>query len=394
MNKLNMIMKTIQILSFIFLFCGTNGIAQTFERYKKHLDTSILSNKMGFEKKISVTVPLEWQEDSEKKFPLIIIFDKQNQRSHNYMLQTIDYLTSNEQMPSSIIVSVESSQENRYNETSHKISNKKGLAEENEAFLFDELIPFAEQKYKASNFRVLIGHSRYGYFTTSLLNSHTDEINAIISLSPFFTQEKVNLIDSIQKIMELPFKHTVYYRFGIGNDYPKDFSNMDAMLKKNKNSLLNVKGSLFKDADHNVTPGLYIGTALYEIFEKWSASQAIYLANEQLDLKIINTLERDIENSYGTFLCFSLGLLNGKGWFLYSEENYEKAIEAWEILLKYYPNFSEAYLYIIDAQLKLGKDISQTQKLFIRSIDNSNFFTPDQKLELMNEFEKLKSTKK
>ena len=59
---------------------------------------------------------------------------------------------------------------------------------------------------------------------------------------------------------------------------------------------------------------------------------------------------------------FSLGILNGKGWYFYNEKEYEKAIEAWKILIDSYPNFSEGYLYIMDAQIQLNQDISETVK--------------------------------
>ena len=56
----------------------------------------------------------------------------------------------------------------RTKETLHRKTNPSGMAEENELFIFNELIPFIEKNYKASKFRVLIGHSRYGYLTTYL----------------------------------------------------------------------------------------------------------------------------------------------------------------------------------------------------------------------------------
>ena len=86
------------------------------------------------------------------KFPLIIVFDRQNKRSNHYILNTIDYLTSNEQIPSSIVISIESEQRYRYLETQYKISDPKGLAQENEKFIFEQLIPLAEREYKASSF--------------------------------------------------------------------------------------------------------------------------------------------------------------------------------------------------------------------------------------------------
>lgn len=382
------------IFVLFFSLLNINALfSQEYERYKKLLDTTISSNILGFDKNITVTVPFEWQKDNERDFPLIIIFDRQNQRSHNYILNTIDYLTSNEQMPSSVIISIESEQKYRYLETLHKVSNEKGLATENEKFLFDELIPMAEKQFRASNFRLFIGHSRYGYFTTSLLFSRIDQLNGIISLSPFFIQDNVDLTDSIVDLKTLKFNSLKYYRYGIGNDYPKQFFKMDSTLNVNRISSVDMKGWLFQEADHNVTPGLTISRALYEIFEKWSNIQSHYFSNDQKDLSSINTLKEEIIKNYGSNIEFSLGVLNGKGWYFYGEKEYEKAIDAWEILLKSYPNFSEAYLYIIDAQIQLRNDYSDTVERFNISLSKSTIYSELEKKGLIKELEEMKNTK-
>jgi len=375
---------------FLFLFSANFSFAQKYERYKALTDTSISSKYLGFNKDISITVPKEWQADLNRDFPLIIIFDRQNQRSHNYILNTIDYFTSNEQMPSSVIVSIASEQKYRYVETLHKASSKDGLATENEKFLFEELIPLLEKNYKASSFRLFIGHSRYGYFTSALLNSRINELNAVISLSPFFTQKNVNLCDSIAALRNKKLKANKYYYFGIGNDYPSDFIKMDSVTKNLHNPLLHTKGYFFKTADHNATPGLTIAPALYNVFEDWSAIQAKYISNNQTDLNILSSLEKEIISAYGNKLELSLGTLNGKGWFFYNEGKFEKAIEAWLLLLKTYPNFSETYLYIIDAQIQLKKDYSQTEIAFKNSLSNSKMYTAKEKVDLLAELNSLK----
>lgn len=379
--------KISQIILLILLFANTT-YSQNYERYKKLADTTIISKYLGFDKSITITVPIEWQEDLDSDFPLIIVFDRQNQRSHNYILNTIDYLTSNEQIPSAIIISVGSEQK-RYVETWHNASSKKGLALENEKFIFDELIPLAEKKYKASSFRLFIGHSRYGYFTSSLFHSRINDLNAVVSLSPFYEQDNVDLTDSIAQLANQPLNSKKYYRFGIGNDYPDDFHKMDSTLKQLNNTNINSKGVLFKEAAHNVTPGLTISLALYEIFEDWSEIQSKYFSNEQLDLKIIKFLEEEIIANYGSRLKLGLGVLNGKGWFFYNKEKYEKAIEAWEILIKSYPNFSDAYLYIIDAQLKLNQDTSKATASFKSSLSTSKIYSEEQKQKLMLKLAKM-----
>jgi enterochelin esterase-like enzyme len=71
---------------------------------------------LGYEKKISIILPDNWQNNNQKKYPLIIVFDRQNYRSHNHIINTIDYLTASDQMRRSIIISIESDNSKRINE--------------------------------------------------------------------------------------------------------------------------------------------------------------------------------------------------------------------------------------------------------------------------------------
>lgn len=270
-----------------------------------------------------------------------------------------------------------------------KISDPNGLALENEKFIFEQLIPLAEREYKASAFRVLIGHSRYGYFTTSLWNSRINDLNAIISMSPFFAQKNVDVTEAISQFGQRSFHTKKYYRYGIGNDYPEDFRKMDSIIKKINNPFLDMKGYEFKKADHNATPGLLINTALYEIFEDWSAIQMKYISNKQTDLSIKPSLDKEILSNYGVHLNFSLGILNGKGWFFYNEKQYDKAIQAWKILTDSYPNFSEAYLNIIKAKILLHQDYSATVKEFNISLANSEFYKEKEKKDLEMELREI-----
>ena len=379
------------VFIFIFTLISSSLFAQNYERYKKLKDTTLNSKNLGFDKNISIIVPVEWQKDIKNNFPLIIIFDKQNQRSHNYIINTIDYLTSTGQMPSSIIVSVASENRYRYIETQYKTSDSNGLAYENEKFIFDELIPLCEKNYKASNFRLLIGHSRYGYFTTSLLNSRINDLNGVISISPFFEQKNIDLTDSITKLNSRSYHSKKYYRFAIGDDFPEDYKKMDSVINKNiKNPFLDFKGYLFKEAGHNTTPGLLISTALYDIFEDWSAIESKYSSVKQKNLGIKLSLDNEIVFNYGSKLNFSIDALNGKGQYFAQEKEYYKAIEAYEVLMASYPNFSEGYLSIIKSKIKLKQNYFDTADKFKKSLSTSELYTEQQKKELEKEFQELK----
>ncbi|MCB9192125.1 MAG: hypothetical protein H6602_10710 [Flavobacteriales bacterium] len=363
--------------------------AQEYERYKLLLDTTITSKHLGYDRDITVTVPFEWQQNVDKDFPVVVVFDRQNQRSHNYIINTIDYLTSNEQMPSCIIIGIDSDQEHRYKETLPLATSKNGLAEANEGFLFEELLPLAERRFKASKFRLFIGHSRYGYFTTGLLRSRGNELNGVISLSPFFHEKNVHLTDSVAVVLGTERTSTLYYRFGIGNDYPEDFHTMDSLIHTKRNNHFNVDGKLFKDADHNATPGLVIAPALYDVFEYWSLQQSAYMRGEKGGHAAVQELVENIEAHYGQPLGLSLGVLNGKGWECFNKEQYHEAIEAWNVMLTHYPNFSEAFLYMIEAQLALSEDVTANATEFKKNLATSAMYTEEEKTELLAELQRL-----
>jgi hypothetical protein len=57
----------------------------------------------------------------------------------------------------------------------------------------------------------------------------------------------------------------------------------------------------------------------------------------------------------------------------------------WEKLLEEHPNFSETYLYIMDAEKQLGMDASQREKQFTENLSRSTFYSESEKRELLAE---------
>lgn len=373
-------------LSFFLTFFVCQIIfGQEYNVYKSKVDTSFVSSYLGYEKKISILLPDDWQSNNQKKYPLIIVFDRQNQRSYNHIINTIDYLTAAEQMPRSIIISIESDNSKRISEAQNPISSKSGKAHLNEKYLFNEVINLAESKFKASQFRVLIGHSWYGHFTTSMFTKNIDNLTAVIVLDPFFKQKNVSLIDSISALNNLEIKHTKYFRYSIGKDYPEDYRDIEFVKNENKNLKINIQGTYFPKAFHNAVPGLGIAEALYDIFEYWSIQQYNFFSPSNKSADIFTELKNNMINHYGNNLDFSLGVLNGKGWGFYDEEEFLKAITVWNELINQYPSFSEAYLYIIDAQQHLKLDTSKTKIKFKESVQLSQYYSQEEKKELLSE---------
>ena len=197
----------------------------------------------------------------------------------------------------------------------------------------------------------------------------------------------MNLTDSIIKVNSYKGKQTKYYRYGIGNDFPKEFENMEQSLKLLDNKFINAKGILLPEAYHNVTPGLIAPLAIYEIFEYWSEQLNLFFDISNKNINQLEIASKNIENHYGEKLRPSIGILNGKGWEFYNDKEYQKAIEIWEILLTEYPNYSEGYLNIIWAQEELKLDTKQTKERLINNLKQSEFYSNSEKKEILKEIE-------
>lgn len=382
--------QALLLILTITIFFSSYSQTIELERYKHHSDSLLYSSHLGYSRHISVTVPFDFQKGLNQSYPLIIIFDKQNTRSYQYLLRSIDYLTSNEQMPACVIIGVSSDMEHRYFETQYIESDSSAFGHQNELFILQELIPFAKSSLQTTNLNILAGHSRYGFFTTAMFLKFPDIINGVIASSPVFSQKNYDLIPLLDDIWTLNLNYTRYYRFGIGNDYPEDFTRFNNQIKRLKgHNNNNIKGILFPEADHNVTPGLTAATALYEIFEYWSNKQNTYMGNSINNISKLNSLSDSITSHYGTKIAFSLGNLNGKGWDYANKKRYAEAIDAWKVLLNHYPNYSEAYLYIIYALTESGHPSDEFHKLFIENLKSSSVYSDQEKEELINEFHEL-----
>ena len=260
-------------------------------------------------------------------------------------------------------------------------------------------MPFLKSNYKTNGFNTLIGHSRYGFFTTYLMTKRPNEINAVISLSPYFDRKNLNLVDSVKNnLINKKLPQQLYYRFCVGNDHPEDFKAMQNMLQsennnKNFNKKFNIKGSNFPQAKHTATPGIMVGQALYEIFEFWSEQQNKYGNKQKKTLESFESLNLNVKQHYGTSLSFGMGVMNSEGWYFFGEKKYEKAIEIWKLTLEMYPNFSEIHLQIAKTQKMLKIPLSKSLKDFEVNLSKSTFYTTVEKQELLLELEEFKKSK-
>lgn len=389
-------MKLVIASLLLFLSIYTNAQQTEINGYKPLEDLTIESPNLGYKKFMKVYVPEGYDAKGPKSYPLIILFDRQNAINNNYLLQTIGYLTTFGQMPQSVIISVASNINKRGAETILKASNENGLGEMNEKFILDELIPYANKNYHTNSFEMLIGHSRYGYFTTYMLAQHLTTFNAVVSISPFYKQNNINLVDTlINKIKTTKgISNNVYYEYVTG-DSITDTQDYGLMKRALHDSVLpdyfKATGFEYYNGYHMATPGLSLGNAVYSIFGQWvMAATQYYNDTTQTTPETTKYYKAQLGIAdYGDKLPFSLGTLNGKAWQYFNNNRKDKAIEAWQVALDEYPGYSELYLYMAQAAKDLGKPFANYVAAFKAGLKTSAYYTKSDRKELMKELKEL-----
>ena len=353
-------MKSI-ILIVLCLF-SLLSTAQEYESLSVALDTSFYSEALGYEKPIQIITPASYSKGGDKSYPLIVVFDKQNEINYEYLLNTIDYLTVFGQIPECVVVGIEAGEGNgRYFETQLSANHDKAVGEENEVFIFDELIPHLKEFHQTGESVILFGHSRFGYYTSHLLSQRPNELLGVVSASPFFAQKTTNHVDLVaEALTRVEREHNLYYLLSVGDTVVDTDEYYDMMAQLERVQLADniiVRGYEYPGADHIVVPGLTLNRALYDIFEEWNAAQMRFHRTTDSKIGAVHFEEQEqVLKAYGQNIPFGLGVYNGTGWRFYNDGNKKAAVGCWRQLVRHYPQFSYGYVFIAEALMDTGYD--------------------------------------
>jgi hypothetical protein len=387
------------VLALLIFFIGQIAFGQSeSEYYKSPTDTILTSKYLNEKRGITVILPKNFSKAKASQYPLIIVFDRQNKRVFRQIFESINYLVSFDEMPEAVIIGV--STENNYNrvrETSLLSSMDNAKGENLINFLYQELIPWAHTELNCSKNIIFIGHSRFGYFSSYILTNKLNDLTAVISCSPFFKENNVNIVDSLKsKLATQQLSHTVYYRFITGDSLTdlKDYPLMKSFLTHTKvPNKFNWKGMEFYDAKHMAVPGLGVMPSLLEIFDYWSDEMNIIFNDSihPLNKTVYESFQQKMKTQYGDKIGLGLAVLNGIGYKYYRDQHYAEARQAWNIVLEEYPMFANAYVSIAKTFSKEGNKASAIAyyNKAKQNVANYTFYAGAEKQEMLNDIEEL-----
>ncbi|WP_196886500.1 alpha/beta hydrolase-fold protein [Aureivirga sp. CE67] len=197
-------MKKLKYLLILFLCFSINSFSQNKEEYlisigkKESIYSEILKENRDF------YVQLPQNYDMSKKYPVVYILDGE------MILPTVvdvHQYYSGGFFPEMILVGI-SNQENRVRDlTISKVEKLYGMPLADESgkalvfadFLEKELIPHIENKYAATNYRTLIGHSYGGLFTLNTLLHKPHLFENYIAIDPSLDWDNQKLVKDFKQ---------------------------------------------------------------------------------------------------------------------------------------------------------------------------------------------------
>lgn len=199
-------MKKALIFLFILL-CTVSIEAQTiYETFQ--------SRRLNATRELKIQLPKNYDPDSDLKYPVIVVFDG------DYLFEPVvgqvAFQTYFDKMPESIVVGLVQSNDRFYDSYHDEVT---GLPIEFGArfyeFISTELIPYIDQKYKTSKFKVAVGHDLMGNFMNAFLLKDSPIFKAYVNLSPDF---KGHMDDNVSNRLKWLKEDVFYYMVTSDND--------------------------------------------------------------------------------------------------------------------------------------------------------------------------------
>ncbi len=256
-DNITTMMKHFTLLTLVLLFSHSLTAQVIYEPFE--------SSKLGQTRDIKIQLPRNYDAEDETLYPLVIVLDG------DYLFEPVvgntDYQSYWEDIPNCIVVGVNQSATRKNDffyaeETGFPFDEGANFFE----FLGMELIPYIEDNYMVSDFRIAIGHDMSANFINYYIFKDKPLFRAYVLLSPELAPEIPALMGQRAPSLEM---NTFYYLATADDDVKRlktDILALDNTLKGINNEFFHYRFDDFQDANHYSLVGLGIPKALNQIF--------------------------------------------------------------------------------------------------------------------------------
>ena len=361
-----------RILFYIIASVFSIGLFAQSPSYYNYSDTKLRLNSVSLQDSIVCHFHLPETFNSaaaNTKYPVIILFDSQHEKTYPQIINALDMLTSESQVPESIIIGIPFDRYNRYYYTSSQTKKGDSIAgiERTEAFIFQELLPLLKEKYQANDFLALVGHSRTAFLTNYLLTKQSPLINLAIAASGFYNNKPLQ-VEGMKAFLSdsESFPHQSKYFFTAGTTidekiYFDQCTDMADFLEK-ENHAKNLEWSFTatESANHMTNYWMSVPPIFAQCFSSYNKILNDWFETKLKDQQLQNpvaSFKADLTrvgNELGFKVNPSLTQLFSIASDYAQKERYETAIDFILLGKEYYPDYAELDESLVEFYKALG----------------------------------------
>jgi predicted alpha/beta superfamily hydrolase len=261
----------------------------------------IHSQVLGENRPFIVSTPLGY-ERGQTRYPVIYLLDGFS--SFHHTVGTVTHLANQGRMPAAIVVAIQNTARQR--DFSPPTENPEILAGFPEAggaapfleFIRTELIPHIESNYRTVDYRILIGHSFGGLFSTYALLASPETFHAYFAISPSLPWDKGEMIEQAKRFfVEQPDCDRFMYLTLADEDglMLSRFEEFRTVLEKQAPASFEWGSLHLMEEDHGSITLLSVYHGLKTLFSDWH-SQAVFAGG---DLAEIREYYAELSDKYG-----------------------------------------------------------------------------------------------
>ncbi len=246
------------VILFVFIFTSTFIFSQV-------IDQEIESEKLGEKRNIRIQLPRNYDNNTEKTYPLFIVFD--GDYLFDPVVGNVKYFSYWEDIPEAIVVGIDQESTRDYDTM---YSEENFLPIESSANFFEfvglELVPYIEENYRIANFKIAVGHGKTANFINYYLFKNNPLFQAYICISPELAPEMEQNIT--ERLLQFETKN-FYYLATATNDLKKVKQGVDVLninLSSIENETLFYSFDNFEGPTHYSVAAHAIPKALEHIF--------------------------------------------------------------------------------------------------------------------------------
>jgi len=326
-------MKAIVLTPLIVLISFNISHAQIENIFVK---SRILDGDRG----IKIQPPRNYDYNSKKVYPLIIVFDG------DYLFEPVagivDYLSYWEEIPEAFVVGITQSghrlEDGKYDTTDF-------LPISTGAQFFDfiqlEVMKYLNENYNIGNFKIAVGHDYMANFINFFLFSSQSKFQGYINLSPDIPDGFIPFIkDNLQES-----KQRIWYSLTTGSNDLKFLKEKTKRIYDSfseiENELVTLSYKSFENSNHYSFVVNALPFALQEMFEPYTpiddTEYSSKLSNAEDPVEYLTGKYNDINTLYGLDIKIRIADIMKVSKFITEKERWESYEDLAKIAKRHYP---------------------------------------------------------